>query len=240
MMIRWKSSFCPIRFGCALFSYDRLDRLPPVRLLPPPCDPLRWLLFDCVLLCGARWAGAELLRPLLRELCGGGPGRELLCFCTGVETTWRGCCLVLLLPDLGCGSRTPVLIAGDDPCLALLFLVPGCGCRTGSLTAGDDRCVTRFSVARVCDCRDEAVVARDGLCLALFSRGWAGSRRVLSLAVDCAVCLTFLSLLARSTFCLTSGLLFRGTGVARFFLPLDDKSLRLMTSFRSRLRSAPR
>ena len=122
---------------------------------------------------------------------------------------------------------------GPDRCLALLLLVPGCGCRTRSLTARDDRCESRLSAVRVCDCRDEAEVAREGLCLALFSRGWAGSRRVLSLVVDCAVRLTFLSSLARSAFCLPSGLLFRGTGVVRFLVPLADKSLRLMTSFRS-------
>jgi hypothetical protein len=120
------------------------------------------------------------------------------------------------------------------------------------------------------------VVTWVGLCPELFLRGWVGSRRDLTLAVDCAVRLTIFSSLVRLTFfltsgllvrgdglvrlvffltsglsirgdglvrltfCLASGLLIRGDGVVRFLVPLADKSLRLMTSCRSGLRSVLR
>jgi len=94
--------------GCHNF----LGRLTRARL--PTFDLPRWPLDFCVLFRGARWSGADLLRPLFFERCCSGTGREL--FCAGRAGAMVVDCLepLTLLPLLA-RSRflpTPLSLAG--------------------------------------------------------------------------------------------------------------------------------
>ena len=75
-------------------------------------------------------------RPLLLELCGFGAGREILCFCTGTETTRDDRCLELFPVDPARSVRTGALMESG-------FLVPARGSATRKLGAENGISVPR-------------------------------------------------------------------------------------------------